>query len=58
MKTQRNTRRLIVPAVFMGCAPGLVAMAVLFNVGMPLGLAAVFGLSAGIGGALALLKTI
>lgn len=58
MKTQRNTRRLIAPAVFMGSAPGLVAMAVLFNVGMPLGLAALCGLSAGIGGALALLKKV
>lgn len=58
MKTQRTTRRLIVPAVFMGCAPGLVATAVLFNVGMPGALAALCGLTAGIGGALALLKKI
>lgn len=58
MKTQRNTRRLIVPAVFMGSAPGLVFMAVLFQAGMPVGLAALCGFSVGIVGALALLKKV
>lgn len=58
MKTQRNTRRLIVPAVFMGSAPGLVLMAVLFQSGMPLGVAALCGFSVGIVGALALLKKV
>lgn len=53
---RRSTRALIVPAIFMGSAPGLVAMAVLFKLGMPYWLAGLCGLSAGTYGALMLLK--
>ncbi|MDR7331984.1 hypothetical protein [Roseateles asaccharophilus] len=58
MSTRRSTRSLIFPAVWLGCAPGLVAMSVLFKLGMPAGLAALCGLPAGIAAAMLLLKKI
>lgn len=58
MSTRHSTRSLIFPAVWLGSAPGIVAMSVLFRLGMPAGLAALCGFSVGIGGALALLKKI